>query len=68
MVTVELNDLHRFCQKGLVTRGLSDEQAALVTEVMVEQDLRGHGHHGSGLLALRVKDLDSGIAKVNVDV
>lgn len=68
MVTVELNDLHRFCQKVLVTRGLSAEQAALVTEVMVEQDLRGHGHHGSGLLALRVKDLDSGIAKVNVDV
>ena len=68
MVTIELNDLRRFCRAVLATRGLSEGQAELVTEVMVEQDLRGHGHHGSALLALRVKDLDSGIARVDVEI
>ena len=68
MITVALDDLRRFGRAALATRGVREADAALVIEVMLEQDLRGHGHHGIVLLALRVRDLDAGRACADAQV
>ena len=68
MTTVALEDLRRFGRAALATRGVSQADAALVIEVMLEQDLRGHGHHGIVLLALRIRDLDAGRARADARV
>ena len=68
MITVTLDDLRWFGQAALATRGVREADAALVIEVMLEQDLRGHGHHGIVLLALRVRDLDAGRACADAQV
>ncbi len=68
MITVALDDLRRFGHAALATRGVREADAALVIEVMLEQDLRGHGHHGIVLLALRVRDLDAGRACADAQV
>lgn len=68
MTTVALEDLRRFGLAALATRGVSEADAELVIEVMLEQDLRGHGHHGIVLLALRIRDLDAGRARADAQV
>ena len=68
MITVALDDLRRFGRAALATRGVREADAALVIEVMLEQDLRGHGHHGIVLLALRLRDLDAGRACADAQV
>ena len=68
MTTVALDDLRRFGLAALATRGVSESDAALVIDVMLEQDLRGHGHHGIVLLALRIRDLDAGRARADAEV
>ena len=68
MITVALDDLRRFGHAALATRGVREADAALVIEVMLEQDLRGHGHHGIVLLALRMRDLDAGRACADAQV
>jgi len=60
--TVAIDDLHRFVREALVAAGAEPGQAAICADVMVEQDLRDHGHHGSGLLQLRIADLRTGVA------
>lgn len=52
MTTVALEDLRQFGRAALATREVREADAALVIDVMLEQDLRGHGHHGIVLLAL----------------
>ena len=39
MITVALGDLRRFGRAALATRGVSETDAALVIDVMLEQDL-----------------------------
>ncbi len=68
MTTVAIDDLRRFGRAVLAARGVPAQDAALVTDVMVEQDARGHGHHGAGLLALRVADLERGAARAGAVV
>ena len=68
MITVALDDLRRFGRAALATRGVSETDAALVIDVMLEQDLRDHGHHGIALLAPRVRDLDAGSARADAQV
>ena len=68
MTTVALDDLRQFGLAALATRGVSKADAALVIDVMLEQDLRGHGHHGIVLLALRIRDLDAGRARADAKV
>ena len=68
MTTVGLEDLRRFGLAALATRGVSQADAALVIDVMLEQDLRGHGHHGIVLLALRIRDLDAGRARPDAKI
>ncbi len=68
MTTVALADLREFGLAALATRGVSEADAALVIDVMLEQDLRGHGHHGIVLLALRIRDLDAGRARADAEV
>ena len=68
MTTVALEDLRRFGLAALATRGVSQADAALVIDVMLEQDLRGHGHHGIVLLALRIRDLDAGRARADAQI
>ena len=68
MTTVALDDLRRFGRAALATRGVREADAALVIDVMLEQDLRGHGHHGIVLLALRIQDLDAGHALADSQV
>ena len=68
MTTVALDDLRRFGLAALATRGVRESDAALVIDVMLEQDLRGHGHHGIVLLALRIRDLDAGRARADAEV
>ncbi|MCY3748998.1 MAG: Ldh family oxidoreductase [Chloroflexi bacterium] len=68
MTTVALDDLRRFGRAALATRGVRPADAALVIDVMLEQDLRGHGHHGIVLLALRIRDLDAGRARADARV
>ena len=68
MTTVALEDLRRFGLAALATRGVSQADAALVIDVMLEQDLRGHGHHGIVLLALRIRDLDAGRARPDAQI
>ncbi len=68
MTTVALDALRRFGLAALATRGVSESDAALVIDVMLEQDLRGHGHHGIVLLALRIRDLDAGRARADAEV
>ena len=68
MTTVALDDLRQFARAALATRGVSQGDAALVIDVMLEQDLRGHGHHGIALLAPRIRDLDAGRARADAQV
>jgi len=68
VTTVALEDLRRFGLAALATRGVAEVDAALVIDVMLEQDLRGHGHHGIVLLALRIRDLDAGRARADARV
>ena len=68
MTTVALDDLRQFARAALATRGVSQADAALVIDVMLEQDLRGHGHHGIALLAPRIRDLDAGRARADAQV
>ena len=68
MTTVALDDLRRFGRSALATRGVREADAALVIDVMLEQDLRGHGHHGIALLTPRVRDLDAGRARADARV
>ena len=68
MTTVALADLRRFGRAALATRGVSAADAALVVDVMLEQDLRGHGHHGIALLSARVNDLEAGSARADAQV
>ena len=56
-VRVRIDDLTAFARAALESGGAKPEQAALCADVIVEQDLRGHGHHGSQILALRVREL-----------
>ena len=68
MITVALDDLRQFGRAALATRSVGEADAALVIDVMLEQDLRGHGHHGIALLAPRVRDLDAGSARADAQV
>lgn len=68
MTTVALEDLRRFGRAALATRGVHAADAAMVIDVMLEQDLRDHGHHGIVLLALRIRDLDAGRARADAQV
>lgn len=68
MTTVALEDLRQFGRAALATRGVREADAALVIDVMLEQDLRGHGHHGIALLAPRIQDLDAGNASADAQV
>ena len=68
LTTVALEDLRRFGRAALATRGVHAADAALVIDVMLEQDLRDHGHHGIVLLALRIRDLDAGRARADAQV
>ena len=61
-VTVSNDELHRFARLALESREVTPEQAAICADVMVEQDLRGHGHHGTANLRARVADVDDGVA------
>jgi len=39
-------DLQRLCNDILVRHGLSDEDAHIVTDILIEAELRGHNTHG----------------------
>jgi uncharacterized oxidoreductase len=49
----------------VVAGGSSPAEAAIVSEHLVEANLRGHDSHGVGMLVAYVRDLEAGSLKVN---
>lgn len=59
-VTVPADQLLALCSGVLEGHGVPAEQAAVVADTLVEADLHGVASHGSNLLALYVRRLESG--------
>jgi ureidoglycolate dehydrogenase (NAD+) len=57
---IQIEDLKEFCKESLVTQGMSNENAAITAEVLVETDAYGTHSHGTVNLANYVKKAKAG--------
>lgn len=67
-MNVSEKDLKRFCNKILVAAGLSANHSRIVTDNLVEADLRGVGSHGVMRLPIYLRRLASGAVNPRPDI
>src|ERR1700712_3804520 len=57
--------LRTFANRIVAAGGSTPDEATIVSEHLVEANLRGHDSHGVGMLVAYVRDLEGGTLKVN---
>lgn len=57
---IQIDVLDGFVVDVLSAVGVSAERARICADVLIEQDLRGHGHHGVCLLRYQIGELQNG--------
>lgn len=65
---VRVDDVRRYCHEAFVAMGAPADQATILTDVLIEADLRGHHDHGSSVIAIFWPDVRDGSVKIQPDV